>query len=81
MVGSSEHLGSVRLDTGPYDTTGRIFKVLAVHHGTGSFSACCDEPSCPALTAPKSDFSLPPKADQLGHRTRTENCRSDVVVN
>src|SRR5258706_14375885 len=32
-------------DAGPYDTTGRIFNVLAVNHGTGLFSACCDEPS------------------------------------
>jgi hypothetical protein len=32
-------------NAGPYDATGRIFNVLAVHHGTGLFSACDYESS------------------------------------
>jgi hypothetical protein len=30
-------------DAGPYDATSRILNVLAVHHGTGLFSARGDE--------------------------------------
>jgi hypothetical protein len=32
-------------DAGPYDAPDRILNVLAVHHGTGLFSACGHEPS------------------------------------
>jgi hypothetical protein len=32
-------------DSGPYDAPDRIRHVLAVHHGTGRFSACGHEPS------------------------------------
>jgi hypothetical protein len=31
-------------DAGPYDASGRILNVLAVHYGTGLFSACGHEP-------------------------------------
>jgi hypothetical protein len=32
-------------DAGPYDAPGRIRNILAVHYGTGLFSACGHEPS------------------------------------